>query len=87
MKLVAPARPPTQAERISVLEEARKADEEAKKGQNERLDKIETMVKEMHTVLVNVRGFKWVFDGFCKYFGQISLVCTGLYAFWKFLGH
>jgi hypothetical protein len=79
--------PTTQSERIYALEEARKADEEARKGHGDRLDKIETMVKEIHDVLVNVRGFKWVFDGFCKYAGQISMVCGAFYGLWKFTGH
>lgn len=86
MKL-ATSRPTTQTERLYALEEARKADEEDRKKQTERLDKIETMVSEIHTVLVNVRGFKWVFDGACKYAGQISVLCGALYAVWKFTGH
>lgn len=80
MKL-ASARPTTQTERIYALEEGRKAD-------GDRLDKIETMVSEIHGVLVNVRGFKWVVDAIFKYAGQLSIACGALYGAWKFFtGH
>lgn len=76
MKL-ASSRPTTQTERIFALEEARRTD-------GERLDKIETMVKEMHGILVNARGFKWVVDGIFKYSGQIAIFCGSAYGLWKF---
>jgi hypothetical protein len=80
MKL-AHSRPTTQTERIYALEEARKTD-------SERLDKIEKMVTEVHGVLVNARGFKWVLDGFFKYSGQIAVTCGAIYGCWKFFtGH
>jgi hypothetical protein len=75
------ARPTTQTERIFALEEARKTD-------GERLDKIETMVAEIHGILVRARGFKWVIDGFFKYSGQIGIAAGALYGGWKFFtGH
>jgi hypothetical protein len=80
MKLAA-SRPTTQTERIYALEEARKAD-------GERLDKIETMVGEIHGILVKARGFKWVMDGFFKYSGQIAIACGAIYGGWRFFtGH
>jgi hypothetical protein len=80
--------PTTQTERIYALEEARRADEAARNAHGARLDKIETMVTEIHGVLVNVRGFKWVMDGFFKYAGQISIACGAGYGAWRFFtGH
>ena len=80
MKL-ASSRPTTQTERIFALEEARKAD-------SERFDKIETMVGEIHAILVKARGFKWVMDGLFKYAGQVGIAASMLYGGWKFFtGH
>jgi hypothetical protein len=81
MKL-ASSRPTTQTERIFALEEARKAD-------GERLDKIETMVGEIHSILVKARGFKWVLDGFfqiCR--PHRDIVRWAGYGAWRFFtGH
>lgn len=80
--------PTTQGERIYALEQAREADDAARKLQGERLEKVETMVGEIHGILVKARGFKWVMDGFFKYSGQISIACGALYGLWKFsTGH
>lgn len=79
MKL-ASSRPTTQTERIYALEEARKSD-------GQRLDKIETMLGEIHGILVKARGFKWVLDGLFKYAGQISMAAGAVYGLWKFTGH
>lgn len=80
--------PTTQSGRIYALEQAREADEAARKLHGERLDKIETMVKEIHGVLVNVRGFKWVLDGAFKYIGQIGAASAVLYGGYRFFtGH
>jgi hypothetical protein len=62
--------------------------EEARKADGERLDKIETMVGEIHDILVKARGFKWVLDGLFKYAGQISIACGAGYGAWRFFtGH
>lgn len=80
MKL-AGERPTTQSARIYALEQSRKSD-------GERLDKIETMVAEIHGLLVKARGFKWVMDGVFKYAGQLSIACGAAYGAWKFFtGH
>lgn len=73
--------PTTQSGRIFALED--------------RLDKIEprlvgieTTLGEVHTLLVNARGFKKVVDAIFKYFGQISMTCGALYGAWRFFsGH
>lgn len=68
-------------DRIAALEQGKKAD-------GERLDKIEIMVAEIHAVLINVRGFKWVMDGFFKYSGQIAIASGAIYGGYRFLtGH
>lgn len=78
---LAASRPTTQTERIFALEEARRAD-------GERLEKIEKKVDDIHNLLVNVRGFKWVIDGGFKYIGQIGTAAAVIYAGWKFFtGH
>jgi hypothetical protein len=74
-------RPTTQTGRIYALEQARKTD-------GERLEKIEKKVDDIHNLLVNVRGFKWVMDGVFKYSGQIAIAAGALYGGWKFFtGH
>lgn len=82
MKLLSTTpRPATQGERIFALEKGREED-------SKRLDNIETMLADVHGILVKARGFKWVLDGFFKYSGQISIACVSGYGLWKFFtGH
>ena len=87
MKL-ASSRPTTQTERIYALEEARKADSDRLDNIEKKVDAGLAMVGEVHSILVNARGFKWVLDGFFKYSGQIGIACGALYGGWKFFtGH
>lgn len=80
MKL-ASARPATQTERIYALEETRKAD-------GKRLDKIETMVAEMHEILVATRTIGRFLRRALTYVGGPSAIGTAALYGWKaFTGH
>jgi hypothetical protein len=80
MKLVAP-RPTMQTERIYALEEARKSD-------GERLDKIETLVKEMHEILISVRTIGRFLRFVLKWCGGPSALGAAALVAWHALtGH
>ncbi len=71
-------------DRLAAAEKRLDGHDAVRQVDSERLDKIETMLADVHGILVKARGFKWILDGFFKYAGQISIACGAAYGAWKF---
>lgn len=71
-------RPTTQSARIYALEQARQ-------GDNERLEKIEKKIGEIHELLLGARAIAWFTGKVVAWVGGPSAIAGAGYAVWRAL--